>query len=55
MLVKQMPGSYNITKGFTDCRDLLSLNAKNGGERKPHCDSMVYEIIDILDRIIQNK
>lgn len=42
-------------EGFTDCRDLLSLNAKNGGERKPHCDSMVYEIIGILDRIIQNK
>ena len=41
--------------GLTDCRDLLALNAEKGGERKPHCDGMVYEVIGILDRLIENK
>ena len=33
----------------TDCKDLLALNAKTGGERGPHCDNMVYEVISIVE------
>lgn len=51
-LFREVKGAH---EGYADCRDLLALNAKNGGERKPHCDGMVYEIISILDRIIENK
>ena len=42
----------DLHEGYTDCRDLLALNAKNGGERKPHCDNMVYEVIKIVEQII---
>ena len=42
-------------EGFTDCKDLLALNAGKGGERKPHCDGMVYEVINALDKIVENK
>lgn len=33
----------------TDCKDLLALNAKKGGERGTHCDNMVYEVISIVE------
>ena len=39
-------------EGQTDCKDLLALNAKKGGEKKPHCDRMVYEVISIVDQMI---
>lgn len=39
--------------GLLDCRDLLRVNAEKGGEKKPHCDAMVYEsvalVVDLLN------
>ena len=40
-------------EGLLDCRDLLRVNHERGGEKKPHCDAMVYECVglvcDLLD------
>ncbi len=38
-------------EGCIDCRDLLRLNAQRGGERKPHCDGMVFELVELTERI----
>lgn len=38
--------------GFIDCRDLLRINAEKGGEKKPHCDAMVYEAIKIVEEML---
>ena len=41
--------------GMLDCSDLLRANAKNGGERKPHCDALVYEIVREIESIADLK
>ena len=40
-------------EGQTDCKDLLALNAREGGGKKPHCDNMVYEVISVVEEIIK--
>lgn len=42
-------------EGLVDCKDLLALNAKNGGEKGPHCDGMVYEVVAAIDEILAEK
>ena len=49
-LFREIQGHH---EGVTDCRNLLALNARDGGEKKPHCDQMVYEVIGIVDRMIE--
>ena len=41
--------------GMLDCRDLLRVNAEKGGERKPHCDAMVYEAVRAVEDILANR
>ncbi|MBQ8554368.1 MAG: C_GCAxxG_C_C family protein [Clostridia bacterium] len=36
-----------------DCATLLRLNVERGGERKPHCDAMVYEVITIVEDMLR--
>ncbi len=31
--------------GLLDCKDLLKVNARQGGDKKTHCDEMVYEAV----------
>lgn len=38
-------------EGFIDCKDLLKLNHDKGLEKKPHCDSMVFECVGIVEDI----
>lgn len=40
-------------EGMTQCRDLLAANAKKGLPKKPHCDSMVYEAVELTERILK--
>lgn len=40
-------------EGLTDCKDLLAENVKKGGEKGPHCDNMVYEVIEIVDKLVK--
>ncbi len=39
-------------EGMTMCADLLRANAERGGIKKEHCDNMVYEVIEILDELL---
>ena len=44
-------GSYYRTlrerhEGCLNCADLLRMNKERGGEKKPHCDGMVFELVE---------
>ena len=39
--------------GMTDCAELLRANAAKGGEKKPHCDGMIKEAIEIMDELVE--
>lgn len=41
----------NNHNGLTNCVDLLRENAAQGKEKKPHCDAMIYEAIDLIEKI----
>ena len=41
--------------GFLDCADLLRINKENGGAKKPHCDTMVYECVTLVEEILTSK
>ena len=40
-------------EGMIYCADLLRVNAERGGERKPHCDAMVYEMVELIEKILR--
>lgn len=35
-------------EGRSDCRELLAAEVSRPAEKKPHCDAMVYEAVDIV-------
>ena len=40
-------------EGMLDCKDLLRVNAQQGGDRKTHCDDMVYEAVQAVYEILK--
>ena len=42
-------------EGCLDCKDLLRMNAEAGRAKKPHCDAMVYECVEIVETILREK
>lgn len=40
-------------EGFLDCADLLRINAQKGLPKKPHCDAMVYELVEITEELLR--
>lgn len=38
-----------------NCADLLRANAAAGGKRKPHCDALVYEMVEYLEGVLKEK
>ena len=38
-----------------NCADLLKANAAAGGQRKPHCDALVYEMVEYLENILKER
>ena len=42
-------------EGFLDCADLLRINKERGGEKKPHCDAMVYECVGLVEEILKER
>ena len=42
-------------KCMTDCADLLRANAAKGGEKKPHCDNMIEEVITLIDELTDGR
>ena len=41
--------------GTLACADLLRKNAQSGGQRKPHCDAMVYEAVQLVEELVVGK
>ncbi|MDO5326773.1 MAG: C-GCAxxG-C-C family protein [Clostridia bacterium] len=42
-------------EGMLDCADLLRRNKELGGEKKPHCDALVYECVDLVEKILREQ
>ena len=42
-------------EGCLNCAELLRMNAEKGGEKKPHCDGMVYELVEITEEILKKQ
>lgn len=41
--------------GMLDCRDLLAASAKAGVPRKTHCDGLVFEMVDVTEKLLREK
>ena len=41
--------------GMINCVDLLRANAQAGGQKKAHCDGMIYEAIKLLEELALKK
>lgn len=41
--------------GCLDCRDLLRMNREAGRKQKPHCDDMVYECTELVEKILAER
>ena len=42
-------------ESYLDCANLLRMNKEQGGEKKPHCDAMVFECVELAEQILQEK
>ena len=42
-------------EGCLLCRELLKMNAERGGQKKPHCDAMVYEAVALTEEMLSAK
>ena len=40
-------------EGCILCKDLLRMNAERGGQKKPHCDAMVYEAVQLVEKMTE--
>jgi len=38
-----------------DCSDLLRACTAAGGQRKPHCDGLVYEMVEYVENILKER
>ena len=41
--------------GMIYCKDLLRVNAENGGEKMPHCNAMIRECVGYVEEILREK
>ena len=42
-------------EGMLDCADLLRRNKELGREKKPHCDALVFECVELVERILRER
>ncbi len=40
---------------MTDCSELLKANSAAGGQRKTHCDALVFEMVQYLESVLKEK
>ncbi len=40
-------------QGCLECGDLLRINKENGGNKKTHCDNMVYECVSLVEELLK--
>lgn len=60
--VDDMETTQKVIKDFrdrhnqmVDCKDLLKANAAAGGQKKPHCDALVYEMVNYVEEILKER
>ena len=41
--------------GMLDCADLLRRNRELGGEKKAHCDVLIFECVALLEQILREQ
>ena len=41
--------------GLVNCRDLLRVNAEQGGDKFTHCNAMICECIDAVEAILRDE
>ena len=51
-LIRRVRENHN---GMIECRDLLRVNAENGGEKIPHCNAMIRECIGYVEETLRAK
>lgn len=49
-LIRRMRDNHD---GTLACVDLLRKNAEAGGQRKPHCDAMVFEAVALVEEYLE--
>ena len=42
-------------EGCLECRDLLRINHEKGGQKKPHCDAMVFECVLLAEQMMKER
>ena len=47
----QLIRQFRERHGATDCATLLKESRQRGEERKAHCDGLVYEMVEALDKL----
>ena len=40
-------------EGMLDCAELLRKNRELGREKKPHCDALVYECVELVEALLR--
>lgn len=50
--VRSVQGNHS---GCLDCRDLLRMNREAGMPQKQHCDGMVYECTELVEKILAER
>ena len=48
---KELTDKFQEKNGCLDCAQLLAAAARRGEERKPHCDGMVHEAVELLEKL----
>ena len=51
-LMRRIAGRH---EGRTQCRDLLAAEVRTPGEKKPHCDAMVYEAVEAVEEMLRER
>ena len=51
-LIKTFTTSHN---NMINCSELLKANAEKGGQRKPHCDALVFEMVEYVEKVLKEK
>ena len=49
-LIRQIRENHD---GMINCRDLLRVNAENGGEKMPHSNAMIRECIELVENALK--
>ena len=48
----QLLREFRQANGDVNCAQLLKAAAERGEERKPHCDRMVYDAVELLEELL---